>query len=56
MNKVLFSKKSDDILGTANTITQVKKIARKYLDEEAEEAIIMYYDQKELDIFFLESC
>ncbi|MDE7263235.1 MAG: hypothetical protein K2N64_01060 [Anaeroplasmataceae bacterium] len=53
---VVFDEENLDILGTAKTIKEVKKIARKYLNEDCEEACIMYYDDKEQSIFFLKSC
>lgn len=53
---VVFDDESQDILGAANDMAQVKKIARKYLNEDCEEAMIMYYDDEEQDVFFLESC
>ena len=53
---VVFDDENLDILGTAKTIAQVKKIARKYLEEDCEEAVIMYYDDNEQNVFFLECC
>lgn len=52
---VVFDNENLDILGTAKTIAQIKKLARKYL-EDCEEAVIMYYDDEEEDVFFLECC
>ena len=49
---VVFNDKNLDILGTARTITQIKKMAIKYL-ENYEDAVIMYYDDDREAVFFL---
>lgn len=49
---VVFNDKNLDILGTARTIAQIKKMAIKYL-ENYEDAVIMYYDDDREAVFFL---
>lgn len=53
---VVFDEENLDILGTAKNIKEIKKIARKYLNEDCEEACIMYYDNNKQNFFFLETC
>lgn len=52
----VYDYENKDILGTCDNMKGVKKLARKYLTYDCEEAIICYYSLEEDEIMFLESC